>query len=233
MFPGLSRSQRWDLYDKLGREWRSWRILAYDFHFLNRRIPLTPAREDRIWQEWYDIRDSFLAYEGLDSDHPDIDSIVGDQKYRLQKLNWQRDQEDSAWGAEIARVVALPKKIAPPPRVAPSAEELARRRAQSAAAKRSNGVDYSMSKRQRRNLKEEESKDDDEYACDPKTGYCGAIEPDFCDFCKDLTWNIVSDCEPNKGICHACDPKLCLACNVSTKTTNATIGVRTATADSA
>ena len=92
-----------------------------------------------------------------------------------------------AWDAEIARIVALPKKLAPPPRLAPSAEELARRRAQSAAAKKSNGVDYSMSKRQRQRVRDEESGDDDEYSCDPKTGFCGAGEPDWCTVCKNVT----------------------------------------------
>jgi hypothetical protein len=105
----------------------------------------------------------------------------------LRKLYWQREQEASAWNAEMRRIAALPKKIAPPPHPAPSAQEMARRRAQSQTAKKSNGIDYSMSKRQRQRVRDDQSDDDSEYSCEPEAGYCGAIEPDWCHICKNKT----------------------------------------------
>ena len=184
LFPGLSKDQRWETYAMLRGEWMGWKTLTYRFHLFNSICPLTQAREDNIWQKWYDIRDAFLTYEGVDSDHPDIPSIIHQQKGRLRKLYWQRNQEALAWDAEMVRIAALPKKIAPPPRPAPSTQEMARRRAQSQATKKSNGIDYSISKRQRQRLRDERSDEEDEYSCDPKAGYCGAIEPDWCHICK-------------------------------------------------
>ena len=189
VFDGLDQPQCWAKYNELWHELYLWERMVYIYYSKNpiSNYCIPSSMVNLIALERNNLRDLFLGFEGVNSLHPAIPSIIYDQKCRLAKDARMREQQDLIWSKEIARIAALPKEAVPPPKPTPSADELARRTAQSRAAKRSNGIDYSISKRARHKLRDENSDVDDEYTCDPKIGYCGAAEPDWCTVCKTVT----------------------------------------------
>ena len=141
---------RREAYGSLKRKWEKWHDkVRYHYKFR------TPAREVTnedmapVWKQWYLFRDLFLTLEGPNSDHPDIPCILEEHKSRLQTEQRKDEEREWAWNIEVARLAKLRKadtQCVPPK---PTATELMLRRDQSKQAKRSNGVDYSKSKRQR------------------------------------------------------------------------------------
>ena len=185
VFHQLTQQERWSRYDELFRELGVWENELYAYHernpYSNYRIP--ECVKTRIQLERYDLRDAFLAIEGPNSSHPAISSILYEHECRKKKRAMDADCSKWAWDLELKRIASLPRDPVRAKNSAPSIEELHRRRIQSQLAKRSNGIDYSKSKRQRQS--ERVVFDDEDYECSP--GDCQAPEPGMCGECRNVS----------------------------------------------